>query len=238
MRITVGRTLIVLGLVAAAATVVWMLIPGRIPVEVVSVKKARFVASVNEDGKTRIRERYVVAAPLAGRLGRVRFKVGDPIGVDDVVATIMPSPVPLLDQRSRREAEERLGAAEAALERAKAGVERAVAQNDQAKNDLARTRTLVERGATTVQALERADLVMRLADRDLRAAEFQNHAAEHELNQTQAVLASVSRWCRLAARKLEPDCAGCRRRAESCSGKRNHRPTRGAIAGDWGPSRS
>jgi HlyD family secretion protein len=119
----------------------------------------------------------------------VRFKVGDPIRVDDVVATIMPSPVPLLDQRSRREAEERLGAAEAALERAKAGVERAVAQNDQAKNDLARTRTLVERGATTVQALERADLVMRLADRDLHAAEFQNHAAEHELNQTRAVLA-------------------------------------------------
>ena len=51
MHITVGRTLIVLGLVAAAATVVWMLIPGRIPVEVVSVKKDRFVASVDEDGK-------------------------------------------------------------------------------------------------------------------------------------------------------------------------------------------
>lgn len=189
MRITVGRILILLSLVAAVAAIVWMLMPGRIPVEVVSVKKDRFVASVDEDGKTRIRERYAVAAPLAGRLGRVRFKVGDPIRVDDVVATIMSSPVPLLDQRSRREAEERLGAAEAALERAKAGVERAVAQNDQARNDLARTRTLVERGATTVQALERADLVMRLADRDLRAAEFQNHAAEHELNQTRAVLA-------------------------------------------------
>ena len=67
-------------------------------------------------------------------------------------------PCRLLDQRSRREAEERLGAAEAALERAKAGVERAVAQSDQAKNDLARTRTLVERGAATAQALERAEL--------------------------------------------------------------------------------
>lgn len=189
MRITVGRTLIVLGLAAALSAVVWMLIPDRIPVEVVAVKKGRFVASVDEDGKTRIRERYVVAAPLAGRLGRVRFKAGDPIGVDDVVATIMPSPVPLLDQRSRREAEERLGAAEANLERAKAAVERAVAQHDQAKNDLARTRMLTERGAATVQALERADLVMRVADRDLRAAEFQNHAAEHELNQAQAVLA-------------------------------------------------
>lgn len=189
MRIAAGRILILLGLVVAAVAVAWMLVPSRIPVEVVSVKKGRFVASVDEDGKTRVRERYVVAAPLAGRLGRIRFKVGDSIGVDDIVATIMPSPVPLLDQRSRREAEERLGAAEATLERTKAAVERAVAQHDQAKNDLARTRMLAERGAATVQALERADLLMRLADRDLRAAEFQNHAAEHELNQTRAVLA-------------------------------------------------
>ena len=70
MRITVSRALIVSGLVAVAAVVVWVLIPDPIPVEVVSVTKDRFVASVNEDGKTRIRERYVVAAPLAGRLGR------------------------------------------------------------------------------------------------------------------------------------------------------------------------
>jgi HlyD family secretion protein len=189
MRITTGRVSIALGLLAAAAIVGWAVMPGRIPVEVAPVTKGRFVASVDEDGKTRVRERYVVAAPLAGRLGRVRFKVGDQIRVDDAVATIMASPVPLLDQRSRREAEERLGAAEAAVERAKAGVERAVAQNDQAKNELVRTRTLADRGAATVQALERADLLMRVADRDLRAAEFQNHAAEHELNQAKALLA-------------------------------------------------
>lgn len=189
MRITTGRVTMALGLLAAAAIVGWAVMPQRIPVEVAPVTKGRFVASVDEDGKTRVRERYVVAAPLAGRLGRVRFKVGDQIRVDDAVATIMPSPVPLLDQRSRREAEERLGAAEAALERAKAGVERAVAQSDQAKNDLVRTRTLVDRGAATVQALERANLLMQVADRDLRAAEFQNHAAEHELSQAKALLA-------------------------------------------------
>ena len=189
MRITTGRVSMALGLLAAAAIVGWAVMPGRIPVEVAAVTKGRFVASVDEDGKTRVRERYVVAAPLAGRLGRVGFEVGDRIRVDDAVATIMPSPVPMLDQRSRREAEERLGAADAAVERAKAGVERAVAQNDQAKNDLARTRTLVDRGAATVQALERANLLMRVADRDLHAAEFQERAAGHELNQARALLA-------------------------------------------------
>jgi len=76
----------------------------------------------------RIRQRYVVAAPLAGRLTRVRLKAGDPVAADDVVAAILPPPAPLLDPRSRREAEERLGTAEAALERSKAAVERTQAR--------------------------------------------------------------------------------------------------------------
>jgi HlyD family secretion protein len=189
MRITVGRAAAVVILLAGAAGIVWSVMPRPVPVETAAVAKGRFVATVNEDGKTRIRERYVVAAPLAGRLTRIELKVGDRVNADDTVATLAPSPAPFLDPRSRREAEERLGAAEASLERTKAVVERARAQAGQAKNDLARVRTLAERGASTVQALEHAELAMGVADRDLRAAEFQNHAAEHELDQARALLA-------------------------------------------------
>ena len=53
----------------------------------------------------------------------------------------------------------------------------------------ARGRTLIERSAATAQALERAELAIRTADRDMIAAEFQNHAAEHELDQARALLA-------------------------------------------------
>jgi len=189
MRITVGRVVIVLSVLAALAGLAWSVMPRPISVETVVVTKGRFVATVDEDGKTRIRERYVVAAPLAGRLARIRLKAGDRIGADEAIATIMPSPAPFLDPRSRREAEEKLGAAEAARERAAAMVERARVQADHAKVDLERARTLVERGASTTQSLERADLAMRVADRDLRAAEFQDHAAEHELDQARALLA-------------------------------------------------
>jgi HlyD family secretion protein len=189
MRITAGRVIIALGFVAAAVGIAWSLMPRPIPVDTAIVTKGRFVASVDEDGKTRIRERYVVAAPLAGRLPRIQLKAGDRVASGDVLATIVPSPAPLLDPRSRREAEERLGAAEAARERTKAVVERAHAQADQAKIDLERTRALVTRGAATAQALERAELAMRVADRDLRAAEFLDHAAGHELDQARALLA-------------------------------------------------
>ena len=192
MPVTVRRMAIVAGILATAALVVWAVMPGAVPVEIAPVTKGKFVASVDEDGKTRVRERYVVAAPLAGRLGRIRFKVGDRIKVDDAVAAITPSPAPLMDPRTRQEVGERLGAAEANLERARAVVERSRAQSNQANTDLKRTQTLADRGAATAQALEHAELAVRLADRDLRAAEFLDHAAEHELSQMRALLARYS----------------------------------------------
>ena len=188
MQITAGRIGLALGAMAAVAGVAWFLVPRPIPVETATVAKGRFVATVDEDGKTRVRQRYVVAAPLAGRLTRVVLKAGDQVTADDVVATILPPSAPLLDSRTRRETEERAGVAEAALERSKATVERAQAQAAQAKAELDRTRTLSASGASTAQALERAELAQRIADRDLRAAEFQDHAASHELAQARALL--------------------------------------------------
>jgi HlyD family secretion protein len=189
MRILIRRVATILVLLAAAAGLLWSIMPRAVLVEAAAAIKQQFVATVDEDGKTRIRERFTVAAPLSGHLARIQLKVGDQVRADDAVATIVPSPAPLLDPRSRREAEERLGTAEAALERSKAAVEAAKAQSEQANNDLARTRSLAGVGASTVQALERAELAARLADRGLRESEFQNHAAEHEVSQARALLA-------------------------------------------------
>jgi HlyD family secretion protein len=189
MRFTIGRVFAFAAMSVAAATVLWSVMPRPIPVEAAEVTKGRFVATVDEDGKTRIRERYVVAAPLGGRLTRVRLKVGDQVNADDVMASIEPSPAPLLDPRSRGEAEERLGTAGAGLDRATVLAERARAQAEQANKELERTRRLSERGASSTQELERAELAVRVADRDVRAAEFQKHAAEHELSQARALLA-------------------------------------------------
>jgi len=189
MRITLGRAAAILTLVAAVAGIVWAVLPEPVAVDTAVVARGRFVAMVEEDGKARIRERYVVAAPLAGRLARVPLKAGDRVTAEQTITIIMPAYAPLLDLRSRREAEERLGAARAALDRVRATVERSQAEAGQAQKELARTRTLLERGVASAQALERAELAMRVADRDLRAAEFQRDAAEHEFAQAKALLA-------------------------------------------------
>ncbi|WP_315726087.1 MULTISPECIES: efflux RND transporter periplasmic adaptor subunit [unclassified Bradyrhizobium] len=189
MRPVLRRLVIVSAGLAVAAVVAWMMMPSPVPVETAVVTKGRFVATVDDDGKTRVRQRYVVAAPLAGRLGRIRFKAGDQVKADELIATIMPAPAPLLDPRARREVEERLGAAEANVERAKAVVARAQAQSAQASADLARTTALAASGAASAQAKERAELAMRIAERDLRAAEYVDHGAGHELDQLRAMLA-------------------------------------------------
>ena len=189
MGVTPGRILFVVGVMAALALGVWAMVPRPVPVEIATVTKGKFVATVDEDGKTRVRERYVVAAPLPGRLTRVRLKAGDAVKADEMITAIAPAPAPFLDPRSRREQEERLGTAEAARERTKAMVERAQAQTAQAKRELDRVRTLTETGSSTQQALERAETAMRVANRELRAAEFQDHATEHEIEQAKALLA-------------------------------------------------
>jgi HlyD family secretion protein len=140
-----------------------------------------------------VASRYVVTAPLAGRMTRIEFEAGDADSAGDVIASILPSPAPFLDPRSRREAEERVGADEAARERTGAMVERATASLDQATRDLERTRTLLQRGASTVQSLERDELAHRVAERDLRAAEFADHAAQHAVEQAKALLALYDR---------------------------------------------
>jgi HlyD family secretion protein len=189
MKITLSRVLWSLGAVVVMALGVWALMPRPVPVETAAVTKGRFVATVDEDGKTRIRERYIVAAPLPGRLTRVRFKAGDPVEAREIIASIVPAPAPFLDLRSRREAEERLGAAEAARERTEAMVERAQAQAAQAQADLDRVRTLAQRGVAAAQALEHAETSKRVAERDWRAAAFEDDAAAHAVDEAKALLA-------------------------------------------------
>jgi HlyD family secretion protein len=192
-RLTPTRIALALLAVAIGGAVVWSFWPSATPVETATAARDSFVVTVDEDGKTRVRERYVVASPLSGRTTRVVLHAGDHVQAGDVIASILPSPAPFLDPRARREAEERLGAAEAALERAKATVERANVVLEQADRDLARARALLERGVATVKAVEQAELAHHMADRDVSAANFQYEAARHALEQAKALLALYDR---------------------------------------------
>ncbi len=184
------RNLIALGagIAALAGLVVWMLRPQPISVETAQVARGAFEQTVSDDGKTRVRERYTVSAPLGGRVERIRLKSGDPVEEGQPVALIQPSAPAFLDARTARELAERVGAAEAQQLRAKAEVARARAQRDQATADVDRTAKLAQGGFVAAAAREQAELALRTAERGLEAARFAEHAAGHDVEQARAAL--------------------------------------------------
>lgn len=175
-------------LALAAVLLVGLLRPQPVAVEVGTVERGPFVAVLEEEGRTRVRDRYVVSAPLAGRVLRLGVRPGDTVERDAVLAVMLAAPSPFLDERGRREAEERVGAAEAMVEQFAIDAQRAEAQQRQAQADAGRMRALFARGTASSQQMERADLAALTAARDVEAAERRRHAAEHELALAQAIL--------------------------------------------------
>jgi HlyD family secretion protein len=147
----VRRALVAAAVLLAAGAAFLAFRPRPILVETELVTRGRFEAVVEEDGRTRVRDRYVVSAPVAGRVLRIGVRAGDTIGRGDLVAEIVAAPSALLSPRARREAEERVGAAEAMLQQAGVLVERAAAHQVQAEADAARVRALHARGAAPLQ---------------------------------------------------------------------------------------
>ena len=88
------------GAALAAAALAWAFAPRPIEVEVATVTQGRFEATIDEDGKTRLRDRYVVSAPLSGRLARITLREGDAIEADAVVATLTPALPAMTDRCS------------------------------------------------------------------------------------------------------------------------------------------
>jgi len=182
---------IALGVLLAllAALVAWALRPQPVSVELAEVTRGVFEQTVSDDGKTRVRERYTVFAPLAGRVERIRLKAGDAVERGQVVALLMPVAPALLDARTARELQSRVGAAEAQLQRSRAEVARVMAQRDQAQADFERQVKLWKEGFLSATAREQAELALRTADRTHDAAKFAVDAAGHELDQARAARA-------------------------------------------------
>ena len=165
-----GRVLVAASVLLAASLAVALLWPRRLPVDVAAVRRGRFVLTVEEDGKTRARDRFVLSAPVAGTLMRIDRKVGEEVSRGELLASIVPIAPPLLDARSRRETTERVGAAEAAMQRAASTLARARIALSQEQVDLVRMRTLAADGIVAKTDLERAALAVEMRTKEAAAS--------------------------------------------------------------------
>lgn len=169
-----GRWVPWVGTLLLLSFIVFGFWPKPVPVEVAKVIQGPLRTSVSEEGRTRIRQRYIISSPVAGHLRRVAFKVGDPINTNQVVAVIDPITPPLLDARSRTLSEARRATAQAQLEKAKSA-------HFFARKDLERSEMLHKDNALSAQALEQAQWKETAAARELAVAESSLRQAEAEL---------------------------------------------------------
>jgi len=191
-RRALGRNLrqggLVLGLCGAALGTVLALRPRPVPADVASVTRAPLVVAIEESGKTRVKDRYVVSAPTTGRVSRLLLEPGDWVREGDTLAELSPTLSPLLDQRTRAETEARLGAALSALGQSKAQVARALTAKLQAERDLGRAEKLASTGSLPLEAREQAEFNLRLRNDELTSAEFGVKVASEEARLARAAL--------------------------------------------------
>jgi HlyD family secretion protein len=163
------------GAVLLTALIVAGLWPQPVPVETVRVTTGTLRATVNEEGKTRIKQRYVVSAPVTGQLRRIPFKAGaEVMAGQTVLAVIDPLSPTLLDARTRTLAEARRDTASANLEKARAS-------HTFAASELRRFEKLHAEKTVSIQELEAAQWRETSAAREEAAAESALRQAEAEL---------------------------------------------------------
>ena len=141
-RVLVGVA-IVGGLLAVA---LW---PTTVPVDTAVVARGPLVVTIDEEGRTRVRHRFVVSAPVTGRVLRIELEPGDTVKRGDVVARVRAETPALLDTRSRAEAQAAVESARNTQGRARAEEQRARTTLAQAERELARARELAKSGLTT-----------------------------------------------------------------------------------------
>ena len=179
----------ILGVVAVVG---YGLKPQPIEVEVGEVTHGPLTVHVVEEGKTRIRNRYVVSAPVAGQMRRVPFKAGDTIVANEtVITTIAPVTTPLLDPRARAQAEARLQAADAGRDRATQAMEMARTADKFAQANWERNKGLAKSGSISVTDRDNAEREAEMRSREVRANEFAQKVAEFEWQQAKAALLQI-----------------------------------------------
>jgi HlyD family secretion protein len=167
-------------------------LPKPVSVEMDRVRRGAMRVWVREEGKTRVRNRYQISAPVAGWLRRIPFRAGDRVIAGETkVAEMEPESSSLLNPRAAAEAEARLKAAQSGVERAGADVDRVRTGLEFAEREKRRIRELRDTGAVSERDWDAAENRVAVGTRELKVAEFGYRVAEAERAQAEAVLERV-----------------------------------------------
>jgi HlyD family secretion protein len=189
MKMTKRRWSAVAAAILILAIAAWALVPNPIQADVATVERGPLEVSVAEDGITRIRERYEVAAPVAGRLLRVEIHAGDAVEAHAPLVRIEPAP---LDPKQEAQLTARLRAAERAASEAQALVRRARDAAQRAHTEAGRIQKLTRESIVSRDQLEAAVTADSMAAREHEAAQFRAEATAYDVAVARAALGQVN----------------------------------------------
>lgn len=182
-------SIVIAGVGVLGAGAAYVLRDSGIAVETAAVTRGTMQVTVADQGRTRLRQRYVVAAPVAGRVQRLAAKEGDRVAAGDALVSISPAPA---DPRDLAVARSRLAAAEAKGAEAKAQVQDATAAAQQKQRDLERVTSLAKQGTVSQDALEQSRLAATTAQEQLDARRAAGRAADAEVEAARAALIGMT----------------------------------------------
>jgi HlyD family secretion protein len=183
------RSLPWLALALLVSLIVWGLWPKPVIVETGVIARAPLTVRVSEEGKTRIRNRYVVAASVGGMMQRVNLRPGDEVKANETVITrIVPQTAPLIDPRARLQAQEAVSMHKANRKRALESQAALKIATNLAAVERDRAMAVKQEGAVSASDLDRLEAEATAKAAELRAAEFALQVIDHELAQAMAVL--------------------------------------------------
>jgi HlyD family secretion protein len=186
-----------IGIILTAAIVAAGLALGLMPraqrVDIAEVKRAPLVVTVEEEGKTRVMERYLVSAPVSGYVRRSALKAGDAVKAGQVIAVIEPAHAVALDPRTRAQAQAQVSAAQAALAVAEQNARAARAAAELAQQERIRAESLQQSSFISEQALDSARSAETRARATEQAASHSVKVARFELEMARAAVASATR---------------------------------------------
>jgi HlyD family secretion protein len=179
--------------VLAIAAVVGILLavalwPRATEVDVGAVSEGPLSVTVNDEGETRVRDRFEVTAPVAGEVLRIQLEPGDQVRAGQTLATLRPAAPTPLDERTRAEASASAAAAQAALNTANAERDRVRAVAERSQQELTRARALFKGGAISRDELDASETDARVARQSLSAADATVARARYDLQAARARL--------------------------------------------------
>ena len=189
-RAKLSRTVLIgVAVAAVAGTLVLAFLPKPLEVDLGRAERGTLTVTIDEEGRTRVAESFIVSTPVAGRLLRVQVHAGDEVeGSTSVVARMRPINPAVLDSRTREQALAAVDAAEAALRVARANLNAAQATEDLSASDFERTQRLFDSGIESEAALDRARNALQAGRASRETAEAAIAMREAELANARASL--------------------------------------------------